>query len=107
MLGYGLSAAAKPPLGLVGAWPMALGLRFLDRVGKGIRTSPRDALIAQVTPPEIRGRAYGVHRAMDHAGAVVGPLIGAGLIAAWSVTDRQLFLLAGNSAPVTDSSCCR
>lgn len=95
MLGYGLSAFAKPPIGLVGFWPPVLALRFLDRVGKGIRTSPRDALIAQVTDPSVRGRAYGLHRAMDHAGAVVGPLIGAALIALWSVSDRTLFLVSG------------
>jgi MFS family permease len=95
MLGYGLSAIAKPPIAFATGWPMVLGLRFLDRVGKGVRTSPRDALIASVTDPSIRGRAYGLHRAMDHAGAVLGPLIGAGIIALWALPDKSLFLIAG------------
>lgn len=72
--GYGLSNAARPLLGLALGWPMVLGLRFLDRVGKGIRTAPRDALIAGAVAAEQRGRAFGFHRSMDHAGAVVGPL---------------------------------
>src|SRR5262249_34835556 len=64
--------------------------RFLDRAGKGIRTSPRDALIADTTDPRIHGRAFGVQRAMDHAGAVMGPLVCAALLAL-GVTNRQLF----------------
>ena len=65
LAGYGLSAVARPLIGLAGAWPAVLALRFADRVGKGVRTSPRDALIADVTAPEIRGAAFGFHRAMD------------------------------------------
>jgi MFS family permease len=71
-----------------------LALRFVDRVGKGLRTSPRDALIADVTPPELRGAAYGLHRAMDHAGAVLGPLAAAALLLLPGMTMRQVFLLA-------------
>jgi len=86
-LGYGLSSLSKPVLGLAGAWPVALGARFFDRVGKGIRTSPRDALIAADTPPEIRGRAFGFHRAADTAGAIVGPLLG---LALYELLDHDL-----------------
>ncbi len=72
--GYALSGIAKPLLFLAAAWPTVLILRLIDRLGKGVRTSPRDALIADVTPPEGRGMAYGVHRSMDHLGAVIGPI---------------------------------
>jgi MFS family permease len=93
-LGYGISSAAKPLLALAGAWPVVLGARFADRVGKGVRTSPRDALIAADTPPEIRGRAFGLHRAADSAGAVVGPLLGLGLYEALDHRLRPLFVFA-------------
>jgi len=96
--GYSLSSMARPLIGLASVWPMVLVLRFFDRVGKGLRTSPRDALIADVTHPSIRGRAYGLHRAMDHAGAVVGPLVAAALL--FAVTMRQVFLLAAIPAAV-------
>jgi len=73
--GYGLSNLTRPLIGLAAAWSAVLLLRFLDRVGKGLRTAPRDALIAGATAPQLRGRAFGFHRSMDHAGAVLGPLI--------------------------------
>ena len=73
--GYGLSAFSKPMLALATGWTFVLGLRLADRTGKGLRTSARDALIADSTPPEQRGRAFGLHRAMDSLGAVIGPLI--------------------------------
>ncbi len=92
--GYGLAGVVRPLIGLVTAWPGVLACRFLDRVGKGLRTSPRDALIADVTAPEQRGAAFGLHRSMDHAGAVVGPLVAAALLN-WGGFDlRQVFLLA-------------
>jgi MFS family permease len=72
--GYGLSSMVRPLIALVTAWPQVLLLRFTDRLGKGIRTSPRDAMLARFAPGEHRGRVYGFHRAMDHAGAVMGPL---------------------------------
>jgi MFS family permease len=81
LLGYGISGLARPLIGFAHLWPTVLGLRVLDRVGKGIRTSPRDALIADVVAPEARGRAYGFHRAMDNAGALFGPLVAAALLA--------------------------
>ncbi|MDD5306806.1 MAG: MFS transporter [Deltaproteobacteria bacterium] len=96
--GYGLSGAARPLIGLAAGWPFVLAMRFLDRIGKGLRTSPRDALIADVTDPSIRGRAFGLHRAMDHAGAVVGPLAAAGLLSYAGVTLRHVFLLAAAPA---------
>jgi Sugar phosphate permease len=93
-LGYSISALAKPLIAAAGPWGVVLVSRFIDRVGKGIRTSPRDALIAADTPPEIRGRAFGFHRAADSAGAVVGPLLGLLLYELLSHRLRPLFLLA-------------
>ncbi len=92
--GYSVSGCARPLIGLAGAWPAVTALRFVDRIGKGVRTSPRDALIADVTPPDRRGIAYGVHRAMDHAGAVLGPLVAAVLLASTEIGLRGVFLLA-------------
>jgi len=78
--GYGVSNLARPLIGLALGWGWVLLLRFLDRVGKGIRTSPRDALIAASTPERQRGIAFGFHRALDNAGAMVGPLIAFALL---------------------------
>lgn len=100
-LGYGISSLAKPLLGLAGAWPAALGARFVDRVGKGVRTSPRDALLAADTLREIRGRAFGFHRAADTAGAVVGPLLGLGLYELFDHRLRPLFFLAAIPAVIS------
>lgn len=94
LVGYCLSGAARPLISLAIVWPMVLLLRFADRVGKGLRTSPRDALIADITSPALRGRAYGLHRSMDHAGAVVGPLVAAGLMGMAGLSLRHTFLLA-------------
>ena len=96
-LGYGLSSLAKPLIGLAQAWPFVLVARFVDRTGKGIRTSPRDALIADETPSHLRGRAFGFHRAADTAGAVCGPLIGLGvyeLLGGHTSDIRPLFYVA-------------
>jgi MFS family permease len=87
-VGYALSSATRPLLGFATMWTQVLGIRLIDRVGKGIRTAPRDAMIADSTPPEKRGLAFGFHRAMDHTGAVVGPLIGFFLIY-FLAADRQ------------------
>ena len=89
--GYGASNAARPLIALVVSWPFVLLLRFLDRAGKGIRTAPRDALIAGATSPANRGRAFGFHRSMDHAGAVIGPLLAFALLSA-GVPTRSVFL---------------
>ncbi len=80
LLGYGVSTMARPLMALAALPWHVLAVRLLDRVGKGVRTSPRDALIAGATSPAIRGRAFGFHRAMDHAGAALGTLLGAGLL---------------------------
>lgn len=72
--GYATAVLARPLIALAGAAWQVVGLRVMDRVGKGLRTPPRDALIAAVTAPEVRGRAFGFHRAADHFGAVVGSL---------------------------------
>lgn len=94
LLGYSLSGSMRPLIGLAGSWFTVLFLRLADRVGKGLRTSPRDALIADVTEHNHRGAAYGLHRAMDHAGAVLGPLIAAALLMLPGATVRGVFLAA-------------
>lgn len=92
--GYGVSALTRPLLALSGAGWQVLLLRFADRLGKGVRGAPRDALIAAVTAEADRGKAYGFHRAMDHLGAAIGPLLAAGLLGAFALDYRTLFLLA-------------
>ena len=94
LAGYGLSSLARPLVALAASPFAVLLVRFADRVGKGVRTSPRDALIADTTDPALRGKAFGFHRAMDHAGAIVGPLTATFLLA-WVVADvRTVFWLA-------------
>ncbi len=92
--GYTLSAVTRPLIALATAGWQVLGIRFLDRVGKGLRTAPRDALIADSTPPEARGVAFGFHRAMDHAGAVIGPLLAMAVLALSANNYRLVFFLA-------------
>jgi MFS family permease len=89
--GYALSNAGRPLLGLAAGWMAVLLLRFLDRVGKGLRTAPRDAFIAGAVGAADRGRAFGFHRSMDHAGAVIGPLLAFGLLSA-DADLQQVFL---------------
>jgi MFS family permease len=93
VLGYGLAAASRPLMVLASSWPMVLGLRFADRVGKGLRTSPRDAILAASVPSGRRGLAFGLQRAMDNAGAVIGPLAAAALLAA-EIPIADIFLWA-------------
>jgi len=88
--GYVLSSFARPLLAFAGSWPQVLGLRLADRVGKGIRSAPRDAMIADTVRVAERGLAFGFHRAMDHTGAVIGPVIGYLLV---------LLLAADRNAP--------
>lgn len=76
LAGYGLAAATKPVFPLANSVLWVFGARFMDRIGKGIRGAPRDALIADLTTPEVRGAAYGLRQAMDSVGAVLGPLLG-------------------------------
>lgn len=82
LLGYGVSSLVRPLMACAAVPFHVLGLRFLDRVGKGVRSAPRDALIAKVVPREDRGLAFGLQRSMDHAGAVVGPLVASALLLA-------------------------
>jgi MFS family permease len=91
--GYGLSSLVRPLVGLALQPWHVLATRVVDRVGKGLRSSPRDALLADATRPEERGRAYGFHQAMDNAGALIGPLLATALIAA-GLGLRNVFLLA-------------
>jgi MFS family permease len=92
--GYGLSALTRPLIAIAATGAQVLGARFIDRIGKGIRTSPRDALLAASVPAEQRGAAFGVQRAMDNAGAVFGPLI-AWIMLQWFTSDfRVLFWIA-------------
>jgi len=92
--GYGLSSLTRPLLAMALSPGHVLGIRFLDRIGKGIRTSPRDALIADSSPVEARGTAFGFHRAMDHVGAVVGPILAFILLPLVDGSYRGIFWLA-------------
>jgi len=94
LLGYGLSALVRPLMGLVATPLGALLVRAADRFGKGIRTAPRDALVADLVPPESRGRAFGHIRALDHAGAALGPLVAMLFLLAFPGRERSLFLLS-------------
>ena len=91
--GYVIAAIARPLVGFARIWGQVLAIRFADRVGKGIRTSPRDALVADLVPRERRARAFGLQRAMDNAGALVGPLVAAALLKL-ALGERTVFLLA-------------
>lgn len=94
LFGYGLSALTKPLFALASGAGLILGARFADRVGKGMRGAPRDALITDVTPPEVRGRAFGLRQAMDTAGAFTGPLLALGLMALFAGNMRAVFWVA-------------
>jgi len=87
--GYGLSTAMKALFALASVWPQFLAMRVAERAGKGIRDAPRDALLAESAPPEVRGKAFGFHRSMDTTGAIVGPLIALGLLATVGATMAQ------------------
>jgi MFS family permease len=94
MAGYGLAALSKPLFPLAASAPALMLARFSDRIGKGIRGSPRDAMIADETPPEIRGRAFGLRQALDTAGALLAPIVAIGLMA-WFASDiRAVYWVA-------------
>src|SRR5215207_6088262 len=105
--GYSLAAVVRPLLAFVTSWPQVLVVRMTDRIGKGIRGAPRDALLAATVPPEKRGLAFGFNRAADHLGAVVGPVVAFLLLTYLAVNPatptareyQQVFLFA--SIPVT------
>ena len=84
--GYAISAVAKPLLAIVPTWHAVLGVRFADRVGKGIRSAPRDSIVAASTPKKIYGKAYGYHRSMDTAGAIIGS--GIAMVAMFWLVDK-------------------
>jgi MFS family permease len=90
-LGYGLSAITKPMFPLAGSIGTVLAARFIDRIGKGIRDAPRDALVADITPPEARGAAYGLRQALDTAGAFAGPLLAMALMMVYADNFRPVF----------------
>ena len=94
LAGYALAALSKPLFPLANTVGLVLGARFLDRIGKGIRGAPRDALIADLTPPELRGSAYGLRQAMDTIGAVLGPLAAIGLMFLLADDIRSVLWLA-------------
>jgi len=94
VLGYGLGALSKPLFALAGTVNAVLGARFIDRIGKGLRGAPRDALIADVTPLSVRGAAYGLRQSLDTVGAFLGPLLAILLMIAWSGNYRAVFWLA-------------
>jgi MFS family permease len=91
VFGYALAGVMRPLLGFASSWHQVFFIRLTDRVGKGLRSAPRDAMIADAAAPGERGLAFGFHRAMDHGGAVVGPLLGAAII----------YLIASNRADPT------
>src|SRR5437667_10775343 len=90
VLGYFIAVVVRPVIAVTGAAWQVIGLRVVDRLGKGLRTPPRDALIADVTPQELRGRAFGLQRGMDHAGAVLGPILAWWLLASRSANVRAV-----------------
>lgn len=92
--GYAIASAARPWVALAGSATQVFAIRLADRFGKGVRTAPRDALIADSVDPAIRGRAFGFHRAMDHAGAVLGPVAAFALLGSGLVGLRGVFAAA-------------
>lgn len=94
LLGYGLGALTKPLFAIAGGPLVVFGARFADRIGKGIRGAPRDALVADVTPVEIRGRAFGLRQSLDTVGAFIGPLIAIALMALFAGNMRAVFWVA-------------
>ncbi|MEO0004283.1 MAG: hypothetical protein RLZZ22_1975 [Pseudomonadota bacterium] len=94
LLGYGLGALTKPVFALANGVGVVVAARFIDRIGKGMRGAPRDALLADITPPSIRGAAFGLRQALDTVGAFTGPLLATGLMLAWANDFRAVFWVA-------------
>ena len=94
VFGYAFSNIVRPLIGLANSWGLLLALRFSDRVGKGVRTSPRDAIIGESAPDNRRGFAFGFHRAMDHLGAVAGSLVASFLLYVFLMDIQKVFLLS-------------
>ena len=94
VIGYGLAAITKPAFALASTVEVVIAARFADRVGKGIRGAPRDALVADIAPPEIRGAAFGLRQSLDTVGAFVGPILAIAAMAAFAGDIRMVFWLA-------------
>lgn len=94
VLGYALGAFTKPFFAMASSVGWVLGARFADRIGKGIRGAPRDALVADIAPPEMRGAAFGLRQSLDTVGAFLGPLLAAGLMLLWADDFRAVFWVA-------------
>ena len=94
VLGYGLGAASKPLFAIATTTGMVLAARLIDRVGKGIRGAPRDALVADLAPPGMRGAAFGLRQSLDTVGAFIGPLLAMGLMVLWANDFRAIFWVA-------------
>src|SRR5437667_2452433 len=94
VLGYAVAVLVRPVIAFAAAAWQVIGLRVVDRLGKGLRTPPRDALIADVTPSPLRGRAFGLQRGLDHAGAVLGPLVAWWLLASGTANVRRVIALS-------------
>ena len=94
LLGYTLGALSKPLFALASGLGLVLVARLVDRVGKGIRGAPRDALIADITPPEMRGAAFGLRQSLDTVGAFLGPLLAVALMLLWADDFRAVFWVA-------------
>ena len=92
--GYALAAITKPVFAIASSSSAILGARLMDRIGKGIRGAPRDALIADIAPPHLRGAAFGLRQSLDTVGAFVGPLIATGLMLIWANDFRAIFWVA-------------
>ena len=94
LLGYGMGALSKPLFALASSSGMAFGARMIDRLGKGIRGAPRDALVADVTPAEIRGAAFGLRQSLDTVGAFLGPLLAVAFMLLWNDDFQTVFWIA-------------
>jgi len=104
LFGYALSNLSRPLMAFPLTWPIVALLRGLDRIGKGVRGAPRDAILADATPKELQGLAFGLQRAMDYAGAVGGTLIAAAILATSTLSIPQVILLT--IIPGSWSSSC-
>src|SRR5262249_39414133 len=93
VLGYGIASFVRPLIAVTTTWVQVYVVRVIDRVGKGIRGAPRDAMLAGFATPQTRGRIYGFHRAMDHLGAVTGPLFATLFLVFFPGQYRTLFAL--------------
>jgi MFS family permease len=94
LFGYALGALTKPLFAIASSTGVVLTARLLDRVGKGVRGAPRDALVADITPPEVRGAAFGLRQSLDTVGAFLGPLLAVGLMLLWNDDFRKVFWVA-------------